>query len=133
MQLIKAAENQRRDYGHQNAAEGAPRSDGEIKGGEVFRRGLQAIKFAVANHAANEQPGGVDADLFIKRDVSALKQGPADRARTGNQGQGKRKSNIPARVGETDHETEEIEGQGQDPEERDNRDVLAEFVGDCEQ
>ena len=54
MQLIETAEDQRRDYGHQNAAEGAACSNSEIKGGEVFRRGLQAIKFAVANHAANE-------------------------------------------------------------------------------
>ena len=133
VQLIETAEHERRDYRNQNSAQGAARGDGEVKRGEVFRCGLQAIKLAVAHHAAHEERGRVNGNLFIQREVGALKQCPADRARTGNQGQGKRKPGIPSRMVETDHEAEKIQGQWQHPQKWVNRHVLAEFVGDGEQ
>ena len=62
-----------------------------------------------------------------------MKQGPANASRTGDQGQRKGKPDIPAWMVETNYEAQEIQGQRQHPQEWDNRDVLAEFVGDGQQ
>jgi hypothetical protein len=120
------------DLADEEAAEGSPESDDEVERCQVAGRGFEADHFAVANHAADEEGPHVDGDLnddgiFVAEVVMAEEFCEGENC---DEGEGNPDgAPVPAGMIEGNDKGEEVEGEGEHPEEGDNGDVLAHFIG----
>ena|ERR1051325_2531543 len=133
LEFVVLFEDEGGDAGNEDATEGAAGGDQEIECGKAFGRGAETIEFAMTNHGANEKADAVGGQLFVDGGVFAFGQSPADGGEGTEQQQHIRKAHIPARAVKADDEAQEIKGQRQNPEEGDDGDVLADFVGGGEE
>ena len=133
LQLTVVAEDRGRDDRDEEAAQRAAERDEHEIGGEPGGGGFEPVEFAVADHAGEEQHDVVGDDLQAHRHVGTRRQDLRRDRHADDQERGEHPPVIPAGVVEADDEGQQIEGEREDPEERDDRDFLAELVGGREE
>ena len=150
VQLEIAFQHLRRDDRHQHRAERAADRHHQIETRQVLRIGLQARHLAVAEHAADEQPGGEQRDKHDEaRRASQQTFGEACHRRRQVDVQGsdigrhqrqqhqqqhdEQRPYVPARVIEAQDEGDQVQRQRHHPQERHAGDVLRDVIADGQQ
>ena len=134
VQFEVIGEDEGRDQRDEQSAGGPARGEREVEAGQTARAGTQAVDFAVADHAGDEQRAEIERGE--RGDVGVgfrLIEVPEHHAQQDGEQREPEGPMIPARAVEADDERKQIEAQRQDPEERHYGDVLAELVGDREE
>ena len=87
----------------------------------------------MADHADDEESAGVAGDLEFHRGVAAGVEQADEAGDTDDEQGGEHSAVIPTSVVEADDEREQVEGEREHPQKRDDGDLLAKFVGDREE
>src|ERR1041385_5374257 len=126
-----------KNSGSDNCRKGPPKratgGNQQVKQSQASCFGSKAVQLAMTNHAEDKQSDAVNAYLSINRSIGSLKQHPANSREGRDQQSGKRQPRIPAGIVKANDEAQEIQRQGKHPQERNDSDVLAHFVGGCEE
>ena len=128
LEFVVVVENERGQHGDADAAQRAAEREVQVEIREMPHCRAQAVGLAVANHARREQRDAVATDLARHAVVTTVgKVIPHQHARDDEQRR-EHAARIPARVIETDDEAQQVERERQNPQERNHRDVDAEFA-----
>ena len=129
-QLKVAAEEARRPQRNESASGRAAGGDHHVEGGELPRLRLAARQFAMAEHRQHHQAATEQHQAELQRSGSGpLLKSQNDGHPCGGEQPAVELRAVPAFAVEGEHETQQVEAEGKDPEERHGGDVLAQLVG----
>ena len=133
MVLPISVEDHRGHSRNEEPAEHSPRSNHEVKQGQVRRIGPRAVEFAVARHAAGKHGRGVGQNLDPKWYEYTSKQDCRGHDRRNSHQQSEVETAVPSLMLECNDERGQIKRQRHHPKKRRHRNFLRHLVRRCQQ